>query len=321
MHDARIIHLAQVCVDLTLSVDHLPERGGDVFATGQGISAGGGYNVLYAARQMGAPTTYMGALGTGPMADIARAALEKIGVDFEGAVLPDIDTGYSVAMTEPSGERTFVSTRGAETMVPVDYYENIDLIDGDVVYLCGYSLVHASNAEAIRRFARRHAGWANGRVLFDTSPVIGDIASDDLERVRMLDPIWSANEREAGVLCQRFGLRSEGLSDERRCAELAGYLHDLVIVRVGPQGAWYCDGRNDSAVSAALIPAPHVEPVDTNGAGDCHAGVLCAALLEGRGLPESLLLANRAAALSTTASGPATCPPRALVLAGGGQSE
>ncbi|OZG61448.1 carbohydrate kinase [Bifidobacterium lemurum] len=313
MREAKIIHCAQVCVDLTLSIDHLPERGGDVFATKNGISAGGGYNVLYAARQMGAPAVYMGAIGTGAMADVARRALGGIGVEVAGVTLPDVDTGYSVALTEPDGERTFISTRGAETMVPEDFYETIELVEGDVVYLCGYSLVHRGNTEAIKRFARKNAGWRAGHVVFDVSPVVDLIAQDSLDAIRPLNPIWSVNEREAEILCRRYAIADaadgSGGSDEAvRCRALAAYLGNPVIVRVGAEGAWYCDGGE-----VRHVPALRVTAVDTNGAGDAHAGVLCAALLQGMPMGRGLQLANCAAGLSTTVSGPATCPERDVV--------
>lgn len=318
---SKVIHLAQVCVDLTLHVDHLPERGGDIFASSNGMSVGGGYNVLYAIRQMGVPASYMGAIGTGPMADIARRGLKSIDVEVLGAVIDTVDTGYSVAMTEPNGERTFVSTRGAETMVPLDSYERITLEDGDVVYMSGYSFVHQSNAQALRRFAHKYSGHFQTRIVFDVSPVISDILLEDLEMMRELRPIWSVNEREARILCERFELTmgSNLDSDELRCGALADFLQSPVIVRVGAQGAWYRDaseGRRDATIH---IPALHSPVVDTNGAGDTHAGVLCAALLEAKSIPEALKLANCAAGLSIAHFGPATCPSRAIIEANVGK--
>ncbi|WEV66052.1 PfkB family carbohydrate kinase [Bifidobacterium sp. ESL0764] len=317
MREPELLHLAQVCVDLTLSVDHLPERGGDIFATNQAMSAGGGYNVLYAARQMGARASYLGAVGTGPMADVARKALSSIGVGIDGAQLPGIDTGYSIAMTEPDGERTFVSTRGAETQVPEDSYENIELVAGDVVYLSGYSFCHKKNAEAIRRFAAKNAGWSKGYVVFDTSPMIADIDDESLRSLRGLHPIWTMNERETAILCSRFGVDA-GCGDRDyagQCRSLARYFGDPVIVRVGALGAWYCDGRDDRKQNVIHIPALEVNAVDTNGAGDTHAGVLCATLLESDDIVQALKLANCAAGLSTRHTGPATCPSRSEIEA------
>jgi sugar/nucleoside kinase (ribokinase family) len=310
-----------VVVDLTLQIDHLPERGGDIFATKNGISAGGGYNVLYAIRRLGAPAAYMGAIGTGSMASIATSALNSIGVEVGGAQLPDIDTGYSVAMTEPSGERTFVSTRGAETRVPADFYEKLSLVEGDVIYLSGYSFAHAMNREALERFARKNAGW-NGPVLFDIGPMVRDLPDDSLAAVQLLRPIWSVNEREGGILIERFGLEASvpnvpADSPEHHAAvasALSQHLGSSVILRAGAAGAWFARATAKAAASSGAgdavtyVPTPHVTAVDTNGAGDAHSGALCAGLFQHRPLDKALLYANCAGALSTTKEGPATCP-------------
>ena len=49
-------------------------------------------------------------------------------------------------------------------------------------------------------------------------------------------------------------------------------------------------------------------PVDTNGAGDTHTGVLCAELAQGRDLVEAARRANAAGAIKVTRRGPATAP-------------
>ncbi|MFY2787117.1 PfkB family carbohydrate kinase [Rhodococcus sp. MALMAid1271] len=53
-----------------------------------------------------------------------------------------------------------------------------------------------------------------------------------------------------------------------------------------------------------------MQAVDSNGAGDAHAGVLLAGLSRGLGLYEAALRANAAAALAVTERGPATAPIR-----------
>lgn len=60
MTEPSILHLGQVVIDLSMDIDHLPERGGDIFARQTAIKVGGGYNVIQAARRMGAPVAYMG---------------------------------------------------------------------------------------------------------------------------------------------------------------------------------------------------------------------------------------------------------------------
>ena len=60
------------------------------------------------------------------------------------------------------------------------------------------------------------------------------------------------------------------------CEALSGRL-GTVLVRAGEQGSWFSDGG-----AARHTPSIPVTPVDTNGAGDAHSGVLAAALARGR---------------------------------------
>ena len=53
--------------------------------------------------------------------------------------------------------------------------------------------------------------------------------------------------------------------------------------------------------------------VDTNGAGDCHTGVLLAEVAAGRGWVGAARRANAAAAIKVTRRGPATAPTAAEV--------
>ena len=308
MTEPRILHLGQVVVDLSMDIDHLPERGGDIFARRSAIKVGGGYNVIRAARQMGAPIAYMGAIGTGPMADMARGALAALQVPAQGPVLDDCDTGYSVAMIEPSGERTFVSARGAETRVPEGTYESMDLVPGDVVYLSGYSFCHKDNTRSLVGFAHLHQG-EGFPVLFDLGPMVADIALDVLKTVNGLHPIWSLNEREGPILAERLGCRPDVRGEtelESTCRSLSQKLGSPVVLRAGARGAWYCQPKD--SIQIEYIPTPQVHAIDTNGAGDTHSGVLCAGILQGLPIEEALTLANCAGALSTTQPGPATCP-------------
>ena len=59
------------------------------------------------------------------------------------------------------------------------------------------------------------------------------------------------------------------------------------------------------------MPGFPVDAVDTNGAGDTHAGVFIAALAHGADPLEAARRANAAAALSVTRPGPATAPTAA----------
>ena len=305
----RVIHTGQVVIDLTLRIEAIPEPGGDVFADESSMAVGGGFNVLAAARRMGVETLYAGPLGEGPFAEAARRALEEIGVDHVGPVAAG-DQGYCVAMTDARAERTFISTCGAETRGPVDAFDHLEVSGDDVVYLSGYSLADEASRTALERLARRLTKARAGcTALFDVSPMIGSVPMSSLEHLGALEPVWSLNEREAGLLADRLGLRAEAGDHAGVCEALSGRL-GTVLVRAGEQGSWFSDGG-----AAHHTPSIPVTPVDTNGAGDAHSGVLAAALARGIDLTTALRWANVAGALTVTHFGPATCPSEAEIRA------
>ena len=305
----RVIHTGQVVIALTLRVEAIPEPGGDVFADESSMAVGGGFNVLAAARRLGVETLYAGPLGEGPFAEAAREALETIGVDHVGPVAPG-DQGYCVAMTDARAERTFISTCGAETRGPADAFDHLEVSDDDIVYLSGYSLADDASRTALERLAGRLIEARAGcTALFDVSPMVGSVPMSALERIGGLAPIWSLNEREAGLLAGRLGLRAEIGDHGAVCETLASRL-GIVLVRAGAQGSWFSDGGR-----ARHTPSIPVTPVDTNGAGDARSGVLAAALARGVDLTTALRWANVAGALTTTRFGPATCPSEAEIRA------
>ena len=305
----RVIHTGQVVIDLTLRIEAIPEPGGDVFADESAMAVGGGFNVLAAARRLSVETLYAGPLGAGPFAEAARQALKEIGVDHIGPLAPG-DQGYCVAITDARAERTFISTCGAETRGPVDAFDHLEVAGDDVVYLSGYSLADEASRTALERLAGRLTEARTGcTALFDVSPMVGSVPMSSLERLGALGPIWSLNEREAGLLADRLGLRVEAGDHAGVCEALSGRL-GTVLVRAGEQGSWFSDGGE-----TAHTPSIPVTPVDTNGAGDAHSGVLAAALARGVDLPSALRWANVAGALTTTRFGPATCPSEGEIRA------
>jgi sugar/nucleoside kinase (ribokinase family) len=82
----------------------------------------------------------------------------------------------------------------------------------------------------------------------------------------------------------------------------------LLVVRDGPNGCWV--GR---AGQIEHVPGFKVQAVDSNGAGDAHAGVFIAGLADGLKPAEAARRANAAAALAVTRWGPATSPGTAEV--------
>ncbi len=317
----RLLHLGNVVIDVVLDVDGLPERGGDVLASAAEVTPGGGFNVMAAAAARGLPVGYAGAYGTGPFATLALAALADAGVEVLQRPKPGRDTGFVVAVVEAGGERTFLTSRGAEATLTADDLRRVQAGHDDAVYLSGYGLAHPSNAAAILDWLDRLDG-AN-LVFFDPGPLAGSLPTGALDRVLRRADWLTCNAREAGLLsgCDDPAAAARALSSR----EPHGSREDSqrgphqrpgprwrprggVLVRTGPDGCLLADGPVSGSTGVVHVRGFRVNAVDTNGAGDTHTGTFAAALARGADPPEAARVANAAAALSVTRRGPATAP-------------
>ena len=308
----RVVLMGQILVDLAVRGEALPSPGGDVWAIDEGMHVGGGFNALVAARRMGAEAISLSPIGDGPYSSLIQAALEREGITDLGPRIASIDNGFCIAFTDRTGERTFISTKGAETMAPASAWADFvrTMYPGDVLYIDGYLMDHPANREAAEAALRALPEGVH--VVLDVSPVIGipeGLPSDGI--------IVSMNHREAQEIAHQRGdacARDRALQPREAARAMLTVLDRPILVRAGAEGAYFVrpagTAPNACNEDALHIPTPRVEAIDTNGAGDAHSGVLAASLALGIPMKRALLLANCAGALSTTAIGPASCPTR-----------
>ncbi len=297
MEVARLVCLDTVMLDVAFEIEDLPERGGDALAQSRTMSAGGGFNVMSAARRQGLSVAYLGQLGRGPLADLARHTLEDEGIDLLTAPSSPLDIGVCVVLVDAEAERTFVTSPGAELTLSATDLTDVAWAPGDVVYLSGYDVVYPELARVI-------VPWLKGvsdrvRVSFDPGPRTLDIAPDVLDLVLSRTDWLLCNAREATHLTTRDDpLRALHALHER--GDFAG-----VVVRLGASGCLVSSGEETLRAEGFAVQA-----LDSNGAGDVHNGVVLASLANGEPLSVVVRRANAAAALSVTRFGPATGPTR-----------
>ena len=301
----RVVLMGQILVDRVLQGARPIHGGGSEWARDGGTHVGGGFNALVAARRMGAEAISLSPIGTGPHASMIEAALAREGIVDAGPRVDGVDNGFCVAMIGHDAERTFISTKGAETMTPktawVDFVRMMN--PGDVLYIDGYLMDHPANREAAEAALRVLPEGV--RVLLDVSPVIGIPESLPTHHA-----IISMNSVEARAIAKQSRLDGYLPFDSLSC-RLAQTLGRDTLIRLGASGAYFARSVGpDSETSAAHIPTPTIDAVDTNGAGDAHTGVLAASLALGIPLERGLVLANCAGALASTVPGPASCPTR-----------
>ncbi|WP_339501003.1 PfkB family carbohydrate kinase [Pseudomonas silesiensis] len=292
----RLLHTGQVIIDLVMAVDKLPQPGGDVLAQSARFEAGGGFNVMAAAQRNGLSVVYLGRHGTGRFGDLAREAMNAQGIRIGIADRAGRDTGLCVAVTDASAERSFISYIGAEGELTAQDLGSVPAEAGDYVYVSGYSLLHVGKAQALVDWVLALPGGI--KVVFDPGPLV---EAPDAPLMQALLPridVWTSNRVEA----LRFtGALDIGEALDRLAVHLPTEV--LTVVRDGPQGCWISQRGEHRHV-----PGFKVEAVDSNGAGDAHAGVFVAGLAQGLSAGEAAWRANAAAAMAVTRWGPATSP-------------
>ena len=215
--------------------------------------------------------------------------LSRAGVEPHLAGDSYFETGRLIAIVESSGERSFLTDRGAN-----DALEGADIPDAliaraDFIHLSGYSFFSQNPRLAMRSVMRR----AGAR------PVSVDAASAEFLReagaanflewtkgAAMLFP----NADEAGVLTGTDDPRAQG----GRLAEL----YPLVVIKRGAAGceAW-------AGVEHWRIAAPDAQVVDSTGAGDAFVAAFLAARLKGETMETSLQKAVAAGSAATECVG------------------
>ena len=315
----RLVFAGEAIVDLLMWVPALPERGGDMLAESSSVQVGGGFNIMAAAARQGLPVVYAGGHGTGPWGDKVRAALAAEGIAVLRPPDPDTDTGFDVALVESGGERTFVTSLGAEALRTPGAWDPVQAGVGDAVYVSGYGLVAPDSGAILGAWA---AGLPAEVLLFvDPGPLIADIPAAVIGPVLSRCDWWSCNQREAALLTgagdpAEAARRLAGRTGRAGVIVRAGRSGCVLALRAPGPGATPAPGATAGpdaapAVSLSLVPAPAVVAVDTTGAGDAHAGVFLAGLAAALPPAAAAGRANAAAALVVTRPGPAVAPSRA----------
>lgn len=332
----RVVLMGQILVDLAVRGEALPAPGGDVWASDEGMHVGGGFNALVAARRMGAQAVSLSPIGHGPYSLLIQQALQRAEITDAGPRIDGIDNGFCIAFTDQSGERTFISTRGAETRAPANAWADFTatMRPGDVLYIDGYLMDHPANRQAAQ--AALEALPEGVQVILDVSPVIGIP-----QGLPARDVIVSMNHREAQQIINQSAERGLGQGQElsrgqgqehcqkqgqdgeqsQRCyqeqeqsqwcgqAREAGLVASLlgrpVVVRAGAKGAYFA---RPAAVPAEVSAAASVK-------GTAAAPAALVAASANTGADVTYIPTPRVAAIDTNGAGDAHSGVLAAALA------
>ena len=316
----RVVLMGQILVDLAVRGEALPAPGGDVWANDEGMHVGGGFNALVAARRMGAQAVSLSPIGQGPYSLLIQQALQRAEITDAGPHIDGIDNGFCIAFTDQSGERTFISTRGAETRAPANAWADFTatMRPGDVLYIDGYLMDHPANRQAAQ--AALEALPEGVQVILDVSPVIGIP-----QGLPARDVIVSMNHREAQQIINQSAERGLGQAQELSRGQGQGHCQKQGQDGEQSQGqqgrsqgqgqdgeqsqGQRCGQAREAGLVASLLGCPVVMRAGAEGAYFARpAAALVASTMAPDAVPAVSAPTPGAAPAAASAKGPAAAP-------------
>ena len=281
-------------VDMVMRVPRLPRPGETVLCPDHLLVPGGkGANQALAAARAGAAVAMVGTVGRDAFADTALSLLRREAIDLSGVAVSARPTCCASVWVDDAGENAIVVASGANLDTRASQMEARAMRRGDWLVL----QMEVPGDENWR--AASLARSAGVRIMLSAAP-----AGRVPERVLHGIDILLVNRIEGQMVAEAVSLG--GGKPAEIVSGLARRYGFFCIMTLGAEGA-ICFGPD----GGFLAPALPVSPVDTTGAGDAFAGILCAAIDAGLALEDAARRACTGAALACTRLGAQTSLPYA----------
>ncbi|HTK39395.1 MAG TPA: carbohydrate kinase family protein [Patescibacteria group bacterium] len=237
-------------------------------------TGGGATNAAVTFARQGLEAAFMGSVGDDPAAQAVLNDLDKEGVDTTHVhVSKRYNTGYSVLLLAPNGERTILTYRGASTHYTLNDFD-FSQTDADWLYISSMSgkmdILDQVFAEA------KQQGM---KIMFN--PGKDELKQADKLRALLDDvDVLLVNRDEMKLVV-------EG-EDIEELVRHGLHLVPTVIVTDGPDGVVASDGS--VLVRAGMYE--DVKVVDRTGAGDAFGSGFLSQYAQGKSLKDSVVFAS-----------------------------
>ncbi len=273
-------------------VEALPAKGTLGLVPQLGLHLGGLASVCAAtSAKLGLTSAVIGRIGADGFGDFIENYLRDAGVDTSYlARIEGARTSATVALVDEAGERTFLHHVGATQQLCANDVPDSLLASTRLLHWGGPGITPglegAPMAEVMRR-ARQHGAIASMDTCFDGEGIWEAKIRDVLPH---LDIVFSALEEGRLYTGQAAPEAIAAWYRERGVG--------TAVIKLGEQGIYAENGEG-----AVQLPAHHVEPLDTTGAGDAACGAFFVPWLEGQPLEACVRYANAAGGMTVTAAG------------------
>ena len=282
----NIVLFGGLLLDRYFYIDRWPARGQDGFLEKEESFVGGcSINMAATVHNLGGQAYIATCIGSDKTGQNILGYLEKHGLSSRLVHTIPGTTGSCLVFSEPEGERTFLTHKGAECVFPPALAQDILSAAPAWAGVTGYYLLGDNPADIMDCLERLH--MAGTKFLFDPSPMVSEIDSEILARMVKISDILTPNSSELTP----FGGESGVLA-------LAATGTTVVMTKGASGGTVYTSEQSFNYASSPCTV------VDTTGAGDSFSGALLYAMTEGYPLRQGLDLAARCAAKTCEICGP-----------------
>ena len=294
----KILVIGSANIDLTMSMNKLPEVGETVIDDGgvAYIPGGKGANAAIALHRLGAEVVFCTKLGADMHGQKLYSFYKEEGLDTSYIKVDrEMPTGLAVVMRDLEGNNRIVVYPGANSTISQECIaESFDCAP-DAVYL-GFEIpfnmvVYAANLASER----------NIPIFIDAAPANRDFELEALPPVELFSP----NETET---LEFTGVSPTSMDNTLRAAIaiLRRVKAKNVVIKQGTRGAFYYDGKG----YYNTFPTVRVDKtVDTTAAGDAFTAAMTLEYLRSGDVKSAIKYGNVAGAITVTRPGASSSIP------------
>ena len=281
-----IVLFGGLLLDRYFHIDRWPTRGQDGFFDREEAFVGGcAINMAVTIHHLGGHAHVVSCVGDDHTAQSIRCYLKEHGLSNQLVLPVSGPTGRCLVFSEPEGERTFLTRKGVETSFPMELASAISSVRPAWAGVTGYYLLGDDAPRILDCLERLHRGGT--KILFDPSPLVGDIHPQILEQIVSLSDVLTPNASELMAL-----------GGESRLPALAESGKIILFKQGAAGGRVYAPGETFHYASAPCTA------VDTTGAGDSFSGAFLYAQTCRYPLRQAVELAAQCAAKTVQFHGP-----------------
>lgn len=298
----KVVVLGSVNLDNILSIKNLPAPGETISIERLSQAAGGkGENQAISLSRSGSHVSFLGAVGQDNVGKKLLHQLMSDGIDISSVDISEkSDTGQAYILLQKSGQNSILINHGANFLLSPDYVDKYKEAIKESQCIVTQFEIPINCIEEAFQIAKEN----NVTTILNPAPAISMIPESILRNTDVIIP----NETESFTIS---GIR---IKDTLSLIESAKYYHKLgiknIVITLGKHGSFI-----SNKYVQKLIPAIHVQAIDTTGAGDTFIGALTSQLRKDfYNLEAAAIYATRASSLCVQKKGAVPSIPKREII-------